>query len=94
MLHRLLGPVEFWDGSRWLGLRQAKWRALLAILLCRANQAISAGQLIEELWGQQPPRSAGKLLHACVSTCGAHSRSPGRDPGDPRTRLRAARATR
>jgi DNA-binding SARP family transcriptional activator/tetratricopeptide (TPR) repeat protein len=67
MLYRLLGPLEIWDGSCWHGLRQAKWRALLAVLLCRANQAVSAGRLIEELWGQQPPKSAGKLLHACVS---------------------------
>lgn len=67
MRYRLLGALEIWDSRHWSPLRQAKWRALLAILLCHANQVVSAGQLIEEMWGRQTPKSAGKSLHACVS---------------------------
>jgi DNA-binding SARP family transcriptional activator len=42
-------------------------RALLAILLLRADQVVSADALIEELWRGRPPASAPKLLQLYVS---------------------------
>lgn len=49
--------------SRW-GRQQ---RALLAILLLHANEAVSADRLIDDLWGEAPPPTALKTLQAYVS---------------------------
>jgi DNA-binding SARP family transcriptional activator len=63
---RLLGPLEFFDGSRWCAIGAAKQRALLAVLLINRNRAVSADQLLAELWGEQPPSSAAALLAGYV----------------------------
>jgi DNA-binding SARP family transcriptional activator len=63
---RLLGPLEFFDGRGWSAIGAAKQRALLAVLLINANRAVSADQLVAELWGEQPPASAAGLLAGYV----------------------------
>jgi DNA-binding SARP family transcriptional activator len=63
---RLLGPLEFFDGTRWCAIGAAKQRALLAVLLINRNRAVSADQLVAELWGEQPPSSAAALLAGYV----------------------------
>lgn len=63
----LLGPLEVRDGDRVLQMGSAKQRALLAILLLRANRVVSADQLIEALWGDETPQGATNALHAYVS---------------------------
>ena len=42
-------------------------RAVLAILLLRANEVVSSDRLVEELWAGAPPASAAKGLHVHVS---------------------------
>lgn len=59
---RLMGPVEFRDGIQWRGIGSAKQRALLAMLLLKANQVVSLEQLIAELWDDSPPSSASSLV--------------------------------
>jgi DNA-binding SARP family transcriptional activator len=44
----------------------AKERALLAVLIARAGQPVSADELIEALWPDDPPPSATKSLQAHV----------------------------
>ncbi|QFZ19210.1 AfsR/SARP family transcriptional regulator [Saccharothrix syringae] len=44
-----------------------KVKTLLATLLIRANQVVSADQLLAELWGDDPPRRALAGLHVYVS---------------------------
>ncbi|MER5645292.1 AfsR/SARP family transcriptional regulator [Streptosporangium sp. NPDC002524] len=39
---------------------------LLATLLCHANEAVSRDRLIDTLWGERPPRSAGDNLRIYV----------------------------
>jgi YVTN family beta-propeller protein len=67
MEFRLLGPLEVWEDGRPLSLGGTKQRALLAILLLRANEVISRDVLIDELWGEQPPASAAHSVEAYVS---------------------------
>src|SRR5215208_1253946 len=55
---RLLGPVE---------LGATKQRAVLAILALRANGVVSVDELVEGLWGEEPPASATKLVQHYVS---------------------------
>jgi DNA-binding SARP family transcriptional activator len=63
----LLGLVEASHDGRALPLGGAKPRALLAILALHANSPVSADRLIEGLWGEAPPASAGKLVQVLVS---------------------------
>lgn len=68
MRYRVLGALELWDGDRWTTLGPAKWRMLLAVLLCHANRTVPAERLLDELWGEgQAPQSAAKLLQTYVS---------------------------
>ena len=56
MEYRVLGPLEVLDGQGSLPLAGAKQRALLALLLVHANHVLSRDRLIDELWGDEPPR--------------------------------------
>ncbi|MFD8385316.1 BTAD domain-containing putative transcriptional regulator [Streptomyces sp. NPDC059679] len=68
MRYRVLGALELWDGDRWISLGPAKWRMLLAVLLCHANRTVPTERLMDELWGEEGrPQSAGKLLQTYVS---------------------------
>src|SRR5918995_4051028 len=65
---RILGPLEVYEGGRRLLLGGARQRALLALLLLRANEAVTADSLIDDLWGERPPATARKALQVHVST--------------------------
>jgi DNA-binding SARP family transcriptional activator len=58
MEFRILGPLEVVDGDRSLPLGGEQQRALLALLLTRANEVVSTDRLIDELWGARPPKKA------------------------------------
>jgi YVTN family beta-propeller protein len=59
---RLLGPLEVIDDGRPVDLGRAKEQALLAVLLLHANETVSTDRLVDELWGDDPPASAAKLV--------------------------------
>jgi DNA-binding SARP family transcriptional activator/DNA-binding beta-propeller fold protein YncE len=67
MEFRILGPVEVVDDGRTVALGGSKQRALLAILLLRANEVVSRDRLIEDLWGERAPGTASTSLHGYVS---------------------------
>jgi DNA-binding SARP family transcriptional activator/class 3 adenylate cyclase len=67
MEYRILGPLEVSDGQRLLALGGPKPRSLLVVLLLHANQVVSSDRLVDELWGERPPRSAAKLVQGYVS---------------------------
>ena len=67
MEFRILGPLQVLEGGRELPLGSAKERSLLAVLLLHAGSVVSRARLIEELWGQAPPATAGKALNVHVS---------------------------
>jgi predicted ATPase/DNA-binding SARP family transcriptional activator/Flp pilus assembly protein TadD len=64
---RLLGPLEVRAGDRPIPLEAPKLRALLAILLLRANEPVARDVLIEELWAARPPATAAKIIKTYVS---------------------------
>ena len=55
MEFRILGPLEVVEGGRALTLGGSRQRALLVLLLTRANEVVSTGRLIDELWGRKRP---------------------------------------
>jgi DNA-binding SARP family transcriptional activator/predicted ATPase len=63
----ILGPLQVLEGSRRVDLPRRKHRALLAVLVLRAGEVVSADRLIEELWGETPPRTAKDALQNYVS---------------------------
>jgi DNA-binding SARP family transcriptional activator len=67
MDYRILGPLEAFDGERALSLGGSKQRAVLALLLLRANEALARDVIVDELWGESPPQTAAKVLQNCIS---------------------------
>jgi DNA-binding SARP family transcriptional activator len=67
MLCRLLGPLEVRAGEGWTGVGAPKLRALLAVLLLSPGQVVSTGQLVDEVWGNDPPPGARKLVSGYVA---------------------------
>jgi DNA-binding SARP family transcriptional activator len=63
----VLGPLEAVVEGRSVPLPAAKPRALLALLLLNRNRVVSVGELVEELWGGEPPETATKALQVYVS---------------------------
>jgi len=64
---RLLGPVEVRVGGTAVPLGGVKQRALLALLLLHVGEVVSRDRLIDELWGEGSPHSAGHRLETQVS---------------------------
>src|SRR5438094_766196 len=55
---RILGPLEVRDGDRLIELAGHRQQALLCALLVRANQVVPTERLVDELWGEDAPRTA------------------------------------
>ncbi|MFJ4120000.1 BTAD domain-containing putative transcriptional regulator [[Kitasatospora] papulosa] len=54
----VLGPVRVWRGSEALPSGSPQQRALLAALLSRHGRTATAAELIDALWGDDPPSQA------------------------------------
>src|SRR5262245_32901249 len=64
---RILGPLEVTRDDTPVALGGPKQRALLAYLLLRRGEVVSTDRLVDELWGEQPPRTATTSLQNLVS---------------------------
>ncbi|OPG09798.1 hypothetical protein B1R27_05340 [Streptomyces sp. GKU 895] len=69
MRFKVLGPLEVSTAAdaRTVTPRAAKVRVVLSTLLVRANEVVSVDGLIDELWGEQPPRTAMTTLQVYIS---------------------------
>ncbi|MFF7391719.1 BTAD domain-containing putative transcriptional regulator [Streptomyces scabiei] len=54
----VLGPVRAWRGTEPLATGSPQQRALLAALLLREGRTATASELIDALWGDEPPSQA------------------------------------
>ncbi|WP_216870217.1 BTAD domain-containing putative transcriptional regulator [Streptomyces brasiliscabiei] len=54
----VLGPVRAWRGAEPLATGSPQQRALLAALLLREGRTATASELIDALWGDEPPSQA------------------------------------
>ncbi len=63
----LLGPIEVARAGAPVRLGGQKQRALLALLLIHVGHVVPAERLIEELWGERPPRTAATSLQNLVA---------------------------
>ena len=64
---RVLGPLEVLDGDRPVEVGGPKERLVLALLLARVNSAVSVDALVDAVWGDSPPRTAERTVHAYVA---------------------------
>jgi DNA-binding SARP family transcriptional activator len=55
---RILGPLEVTDGQAAIALGGPRQRALLVALLLRAGRVVPTEQLVDELYGDDPPKTA------------------------------------
>ena len=67
MEFRILGPLEVVDGGRVVDVGGVRQRALLAILLTRANQVVPRDNLVDALFGEEPREAAANLVQVYVS---------------------------
>jgi len=63
----ILGPLELRDGDGAVALGGVRERSLLAILLLNANELVSTDRIVDELWGDRPPKAAVKTVQVYVS---------------------------
>lgn len=64
---RILGPVEVWRDGEQLPLGGPKQRAVLALLVLDAGRVVATDRIIDQLWGERPPPTAGASLQNLVS---------------------------
>ena len=64
---RLLGPLEVEVGGATLALGGQKQRALLAVLLIHVGEVVATDRLVDELWGERPPKTATTSLQNFVA---------------------------
>ena len=67
MHYRILGPFYVARDGVEVVVGGGKQRALLALLLLHANEAVSTDRLIEALWGESRSTSATKVLQNYIS---------------------------
>jgi DNA-binding SARP family transcriptional activator/WD40 repeat protein len=77
----VLGPLEVTgESGDSLPIAGSKERTILACLIARAGRVVPVDDLIEELWGEHPPRTAEKTLGSYVSRL-RRALQPGRSNG-------------
>ncbi|HXV94921.1 MAG TPA: BTAD domain-containing putative transcriptional regulator, partial [Gaiellaceae bacterium] len=65
---RILGPLEVRRGRDQIPLGGGRPRALLALLLVHRSEAVSVDRIVDDLWGESPPRSARHMVEVYVSS--------------------------
>ncbi|MFD4828619.1 BTAD domain-containing putative transcriptional regulator [Streptomyces uncialis] len=63
----MLGPVRAWRGGEALPTGSPQQRALLTALLLREGRMATAAQLIDALWGDEPPSQALAAIRTYAS---------------------------
>jgi DNA-binding SARP family transcriptional activator/tetratricopeptide (TPR) repeat protein len=64
---QVLGAVRAWLEDRELALGPPRQRALLAMLALRANQPVGRDEIIDGIWGSDPPATAANCVHSYVA---------------------------
>ena len=63
----VLGPLQVVSSKGEVKAGPPKQRALLCLLVMHADRSLRAESIIDHLWGEHPPASAGANLHVYVS---------------------------
>ncbi|MFI0863112.1 AfsR/SARP family transcriptional regulator [Streptomyces smyrnaeus] len=63
----VLGPVRAWRGEQPIAMGSPQQKALLAALLLRGGRTATAEELIDAIWGEEPPEQAKAALRTYAS---------------------------
>jgi DNA-binding SARP family transcriptional activator len=81
---QILGPLRVWRDGREVDAGPRQQRSVLAFLAARAGSPVTMTELIDLLWGEDPPASAMNAVHRYVGALRRvldptiEARSPGR----------------
>ncbi|WP_262700508.1 MULTISPECIES: AfsR/SARP family transcriptional regulator [Streptomyces] len=78
----VLGPVRAWRGAHELDLGSPQQRVVLAALLLRRGRPVTVAELVDAVWGDEPPPAAVSVLRTYASRL-RKVLEPGRDAGEP-----------
>ncbi|MCB5907716.1 tetratricopeptide repeat protein [Streptomyces sp. SF28] len=62
----MLGPIQAWRGDAHLELGPVREQALLAALLLRPDRAVTRQQLLDGVWGSEPPGTGARVIPVYV----------------------------
>ena len=82
----VLGPVTVWGDQSEVPAGQPRQLAVLGVLAMRANRVVSRGELVDAVWGDQPPASAEGGIYTYIAGLRRvlEPDRPRRDPYSPR----------
>src|ERR1700733_7728242 len=63
----VLGPVTVWRDGREVTAGQPRQLAVLGVLASRANRVVSRGELVDAVWGDQPPATVESGIYTYVA---------------------------
>src|ERR1700727_2109666 len=63
----VLGPVTLWRDGREQAAGQPRQLAVLGVLATRANRVVSRGELVDAVWGDQPPATVDNGIYTYVA---------------------------
>src|SRR3954470_10974714 len=64
---QLLGPVQLFDGDVAVPIGGPGVRGLLALLALKPGKVVGLDEIIDALWGHDPPATARTIVHGNVS---------------------------
>lgn len=64
---QLLGPVQLFDGDTPVPIGGPAVRGLLALLALKPGKVVALDEIIDALWGHDPPATARTIVHGNVS---------------------------
>lgn len=67
MRYEILGPLRVREGQQLSFISAKKIETILAVLLARADQAVTIDELMREIWGERMPRRATAGIHVYIS---------------------------
>ena len=73
----ILGPMEVCVDDEIIVLHATRQRAILAMLLMSAGQVVGVDRLTDAAWDGEPPSTARRQIHICISALRRNLRVPG-----------------
>lgn len=73
----ILGPMEVCVDGEIVGLHATRQRAILAMLLMSTGRVVSVDRLTDAAWDGEPPPTARRQIHICISALRRNLRVPG-----------------
>ena len=63
----ILGPLSVTDNGQPIAITAGRDRVVLAMLLLHPSRIVGTGELIDAIWGDDPPATARGQLQTCIS---------------------------